>query len=284
MLGKRSRPPTGIISKLNFVCAEDRDQDPYNAKASGKPYFSAGRIALGFEIPLHTKPSNACESPRSVLDVGACDSEKHLRGRSLRSCLPAPPLRKVGDQGVGLAIIVKIHADEIGYDVSERHYDNRSQPITIGVNYHIQRQASVHKPSTCAGSSRDASEGDDEDNEYDDNGSEHDDHGDESQRMGDYNLFKSMEIFCSDHPSPLQKDFVHSNNAASTDCAVRPSIFSVASIPSGYDSYNIQDINFLDACANCQRAFAPGKDIFMYRGDQAFCSIQCRAKGSKKLD
>ncbi|CAJ1971791.1 unnamed protein product [Sphenostylis stenocarpa] len=34
--------------------------------------------------------------------------------------------------------------------------------------------------------------------------------------------------------------------------------------------------HFLRACALCKGRLAPGRDIFMYRGDSAFCSLECR--------
>lgn len=37
-------------------------------------------------------------------------------------------------------------------------------------------------------------------------------------------------------------------------------------------------IDFLDACYLCKRSLGPGLDIYMYRGDRAFCSVDCRLK------
>ncbi|RLN05092.1 uncharacterized protein C2845_PM13G12040 [Panicum miliaceum] len=33
---------------------------------------------------------------------------------------------------------------------------------------------------------------------------------------------------------------------------------------------------FLRACGLCNRRLCPGRDTFMYRGDTAFCSLECR--------
>ncbi|KAH9295892.1 hypothetical protein KI387_039480 [Taxus chinensis] len=33
---------------------------------------------------------------------------------------------------------------------------------------------------------------------------------------------------------------------------------------------------FLQACSLCKLRLGPGKDIYMYRGDAAFCSAECR--------
>ncbi|KAL3830460.1 hypothetical protein ACJIZ3_019262 [Penstemon smallii] len=34
--------------------------------------------------------------------------------------------------------------------------------------------------------------------------------------------------------------------------------------------------NFLRVCSLCKRRLVPGRDIYMYRGDTAFCSLECR--------
>ncbi|KAI8566042.1 hypothetical protein RHMOL_Rhmol02G0008400 [Rhododendron molle] len=36
--------------------------------------------------------------------------------------------------------------------------------------------------------------------------------------------------------------------------------------------------SFLDRCFLCQQKLLPGKDIFMYKGDRAFCSEECRCR------
>ncbi|XP_059631413.1 FCS-Like Zinc finger 6 [Cornus florida] len=37
-----------------------------------------------------------------------------------------------------------------------------------------------------------------------------------------------------------------------------------------------QTPNFLRTCSLCKRRLVPGRDIYMYRGDSAFCSQECR--------
>ncbi|CAN6984196.1 hypothetical protein IGI04_000072 [Brassica rapa subsp. trilocularis] len=34
--------------------------------------------------------------------------------------------------------------------------------------------------------------------------------------------------------------------------------------------------SFLGSCGFCKRRLAPGRDIYMYKGDAAFCSMECR--------
>ncbi|XP_049389553.1 FCS-Like Zinc finger 15 [Solanum stenotomum] len=35
---------------------------------------------------------------------------------------------------------------------------------------------------------------------------------------------------------------------------------------------------FLDSCFLCKQKLLPGKDIYMYKGEWAFCSVDCRCK------
>ncbi|KAJ8543688.1 hypothetical protein K7X08_025306 [Anisodus acutangulus] len=39
---------------------------------------------------------------------------------------------------------------------------------------------------------------------------------------------------------------------------------------------------FLTSCGLCNRRFSPGRDIYMYRGDTAFCSMECREQQMKQ--
>ncbi|CAN6916431.1 hypothetical protein YC2023_088334 [Brassica napus] len=34
--------------------------------------------------------------------------------------------------------------------------------------------------------------------------------------------------------------------------------------------------SFLGSCGFCKRRLTPGHDIYMYKGDAAFCSVECR--------
>ncbi|KAK9272589.1 hypothetical protein L1049_002963 [Liquidambar formosana] len=40
--------------------------------------------------------------------------------------------------------------------------------------------------------------------------------------------------------------------------------------------------HFLRTCGLCNRRLAPGRDIYMYRGDTAFCSLECREQLMKQ--
>ncbi|MCO5607408.1 hypothetical protein L7F22_061604 [Adiantum nelumboides] len=280
MLGKRSSPLLRTTSKLSFFHGEDCDPKPVNAPAYSKHPSVPQHVMLGFDGQQETKPSEVCESPRSVLDVNVLASEKHAPGRSFRSYVRALPLQNRGSQGVGLAIIVDIHAEEkedyrsyspVGNDSaftsrqhessltvcpqSDRH-NQRSQPIAIATNCSGQDESTNYMWTNYVESS----------------GSE--------DAFSSSGIAWDMKYFGVDYYATQQKYVAHDKttyNVDNDENSNEPSIFSVASIPSDCGSVSIHVASFLDACAFCQRAL-PGKDIFMYSGDQAFCSAECRGE------
>ncbi|XP_059280703.1 FCS-Like Zinc finger 15 [Lycium ferocissimum] len=37
-------------------------------------------------------------------------------------------------------------------------------------------------------------------------------------------------------------------------------------------------VGFLDSCFLCKKKLLPGKDIYMYKGEWGFCSVECRCR------
>ncbi|CAN8299256.1 unnamed protein product [Cochlearia groenlandica] len=67
------------------------------------------------------------------------------------------------------------------------------------------------------------------------------------------------------------------HNGKKTDCC--ESIFTVAPL----DLTTVTDVllpsnDFLSFCCACRKKLGVGKDIYIYRGDKAFCSSECRAE------
>lgn len=64
------------------------------------------------------------------------------------------------------------------------------------------------------------------------------------------------------------------------ECPVRKheqEIWNIASPPRSYVNVPVFPLaDFLSACYLCKRQLSHGKDIYMYRGDKAFCSVECR--------
>ncbi|CAA2997251.1 Hypothetical predicted protein [Olea europaea subsp. europaea] len=49
--------------------------------------------------------------------------------------------------------------------------------------------------------------------------------------------------------------------------------------PCGFSRRNtLPNSGFLDHCFLCKQKLLPGKDIYMYKGDRAFCSVECRCR------
>ncbi|XP_022894011.1 uncharacterized protein LOC111408491 [Olea europaea var. sylvestris] len=48
------------------------------------------------------------------------------------------------------------------------------------------------------------------------------------------------------------------------------------------DSAAVEVADFLKTCGLCNRSLPPGRDIYMYRGDAAFCSLECREQQIKQ--
>ncbi|KAJ6678007.1 FCS-LIKE ZINC FINGER 5 [Salix viminalis] len=50
----------------------------------------------------------------------------------------------------------------------------------------------------------------------------------------------------------------------------------------GSGDHLVEAAHFLRTCGLCKRRLGPGKDLFMYRGDMAFCSQECREQQMKQ--
>ncbi|PVH61341.1 hypothetical protein PAHAL_3G014300 [Panicum hallii] len=51
----------------------------------------------------------------------------------------------------------------------------------------------------------------------------------------------------------------------------------VHSLPPG--NMQMQPLRFLQHCGSCNRALGHEADIYIYKGESAFCSTECREKG-----
>ncbi|KAF5458123.1 hypothetical protein F2P56_022180, partial [Juglans regia] len=51
---------------------------------------------------------------------------------------------------------------------------------------------------------------------------------------------------------------------------------------SGTADHFMETAHFLHTCGLCKKRLAPGRDIYMYRGDTAFCSLECREQQMKQ--
>ncbi|OWM65620.1 FCS-Like Zinc finger 6-like [Punica granatum] len=61
-----------------------------------------------------------------------------------------------------------------------------------------------------------------------------------------------------------------------------PAMVSPRRNPYGTTTEYMETAQFLRICGLCQRQLVPGRDIYMYRGDTAFCSLECREQRMKQ--
>ncbi|XVF66196.1 hypothetical protein PTKIN_Ptkin10aG0016100 [Pterospermum kingtungense] len=88
----------------------------------------------------------------------------------------------------------------------------------------------------------------------------------ENQKSGN----SSNKIFRNKTPQVVSKTTMLINNNSST-----------GSNSKGCCSDQLMNYpvpSFLEQCFLCKQKLLPGKDIYMYRGDKAFCSVECRCR------
>ncbi|PIN21460.1 hypothetical protein CDL12_05842 [Handroanthus impetiginosus] len=74
------------------------------------------------------------------------------------------------------------------------------------------------------------------------------------------------KVYCNDRRGSDRSPFRIPSN--------RPSVFHISPARSG-EATRIPSSDFLSSCHLCQKKLH-GEDVYMYRGEKAFCSIECR--------
>ncbi|KAM7513651.1 hypothetical protein LguiA_003234 [Lonicera macranthoides] len=88
-----------------------------------------------------------------------------------------------------------------------------------------------------------------------------------------------ITIDMSDVDSPLPQKSIFNNPVvvATSEYDDRP----IAMVSPRHRKPIIAEDNFLTTCGRCRRRLSHGHDIYMYRGDTAFCSVECREEQMK---
>ncbi|MCL7025494.1 hypothetical protein MKW94_015267 [Papaver nudicaule] len=89
---------------------------------------------------------------------------------------------------------------------------------------------------------------------------------------------KSTLVLQDSSSSPIKKDSIFSqdsNNKPTFKLSEEGSFETPSKMPSLFAS---QESNFMKACGLCRKKLSPEKNIYMYRGDQSFCSDDCRCR------
>ncbi|CAL5001809.1 unnamed protein product [Urochloa decumbens] len=82
-------------------------------------------------------------------------------------------------------------------------------------------------------------------------------------------LVVGLQILVHHHHNHGRHAHAHAANVVLKQ-VVRPRAAAAASRHGGVSC------SFLKACSLCRRDLSPSKDVYMYRGDQGFCSEECR--------
>lgn len=265
MLGKRPRPLLRTSSKL-----QPMPGDPLNCiekPKSPSPSSGAPRQIIGFNPVSNDRDVGG--SPLSVLDPKALSSgiaskEKPARSpRSPRSGLEGlisspRPWEKKSCEGIGLAIVAAMQGEELGSIGIRKESMGR---LCQNVSFKCFPLASAAAPSPTHSQPIPIA-------------SKENRHA-KASREGEHDA-----AFFRNHRAWRRSPAKNSCWDADSDeeMEVRESIFSTASPGSCChdNSGHFLAMDFLNACFFCKRLLGPGKDIFMYRGDRAFCSAECR--------
>ncbi|XP_022738959.1 protein MARD1-like [Durio zibethinus] len=254
-------------------------------KQQKKP-TSFPRLLTGFTLKAFSDNTEAIISPTSILDSKPSSAFKNpFWSESSTPKIPEPETRhKLDSKGIGLGIVDALRDD--GFD------SNLSKPVLFGSQLRIQIP-SLPPVFSPAESPRTPPE------------------------FGIKTRNSQLSSFSSGlSPSPVRKSIETLNspraftgNLSATDmelsedytcvishgpnprtthifdnCIVESCCgvvgFSSSKKDNGFlgDRSSYQSESFLSSCYTCKKNLGQGKDIFIYGGEKAFCSIECRCQ------
>eukprot|EP00252_Welwitschia_mirabilis_P019069 TRINITY_DN4322_c0_g1_i1.p1 TRINITY_DN4322_c0_g1~~TRINITY_DN4322_c0_g1_i1.p1 ORF type:complete len:270 (-),score=25.61 TRINITY_DN4322_c0_g1_i1:967-1776(-) len=217
-----------------------RTQNKSHFIQNGPPpsgFFNAPRVFIGFAPKIAAEASgDGSRSPTSPLDTRRCFETLDSRSK------PA----------VGLSILAALHREsKVKNDLLStknsaaksfyKEFRLQSQPIPIKTQA-VRKEESDNEDSEVS------------DLEYSESYTCVTTHGPESVTRRVYVSSEKVED-------------IHSSKMC------KKAIFEASSFT---EEPSFPSTDFLSACFLCRRSLCPGKDIYMYRGDRAFCSEECR--------
>ncbi|XP_039037655.1 FCS-Like Zinc finger 8-like [Hibiscus syriacus] len=226
------------------------------------------KLFTGFTLKAISDNSESIMSPKSILDSKPFSAFKNpFWSESSTHRTPEPEAKhKLGSKGIGLAIV-----DSLKDDCSD---PNLSKPVLFGSQLRVQIPSFPHvSPSESPTTPTDLNI--------------------IKTRTSQLSSFSSIFIGSSLSASEMElsEDYTcvitHGTNPRTThifdDCVVETCCgvvgFSCSNGIWGDDGTSFQSDNFLSFCHACNKNLSPGKDIYMNRGEKAFCSKECRYQG-----
>lgn len=244
---------------------------PY-ARNANSPLFGSPRQMLLRNFTAKHQPSDdqSLISPTSILDNKPISPALHWDER----CLPKSPKTSSGNKqhswenpgGLGLVAVVDSLADE---SEPETKLSNRTTAVTKRVLFGSQLRIQIPPNPHCrqTGDSVRAV-------------------GCVSETESPMELSESYTCVIYHGPNPRTTHIFDNCVVESCGGAVGSRALSqkkkskIQEFPCVYpESSNRRFHNFLRFCHNCGKNLEPERDIFMYRGEKAFCSQECRSQG-----
>ncbi|MBA0588620.1 FCS-Like Zinc finger 8 isoform X1 [Gossypium raimondii] len=243
-------------------------------KVQKKP-TSFPKLLTGFTLKAFSDNTESIMSPKSILDSKPCSALKNpFWSESSTPKTPEPEAKhKLDSKGIGLAIVDSFKDD---------YFDpNLPKPVLFGSQLRIQIPSLPHVLSP-AESPRTPPE------------------FSTKTRTSQLSSFSSVlspssvretlnspRILIGNLPASemeLSEDYTcvisHGSNPRTThifdDCIVESCCGVVGFSSPKRNGSSYQSENFLSYCYACKKNLSPGKDIYMYRSEKAFCSKECR--------
>ncbi|KAK8941895.1 hypothetical protein KSP40_PGU019359 [Platanthera guangdongensis] len=104
---------------------------------------------------------------------------------------------------------------------------------------------------------------------------------DEQRRPPDQEISPNLAVVSQPHPATMDPPWGPESWPAEWFPAMATSVASWVSPRANPRRNSLhftapETAPFLRSCGLCNRRLAPGRDIFMYRGETAYCSFECR--------
>eukprot|EP00249_Psilotum_nudum_P015380 c25295_g2_i2 orf=2-883(-) len=280
MLGKRHRPLPRTTSKLQITPDDNLLHFPAFEYFSGAPkpstaYFEPRRQVIGFN-PIR-KETDTCSGPRPALPgiASTCMQEKPLSSprSGLESLSSGSRAReKKRNECAGGHILTDKSTVEGNAASSDQTYKSLMLHDGLAVqsagSANQQRSSQEIQPILIS---------------LDNFNNPHPGKKDQDRvnRCRDKNIQESFPRMSADsrgrsshqgHMPPVHY------TAVDVEMSLQGSIFSTSPTSSTCNDISglLPATDFLSYCHFCNRQLRPGRDIYMYRGDKAFCSVECR--------
>ncbi|XP_031500640.1 FCS-Like Zinc finger 17-like isoform X2 [Nymphaea colorata] len=81
--------------------------------------------------------------------------------------------------------------------------------------------------------------------------------------------------------NPVGLKIVIDGSSLDTNVVIKSSLRSPPPKPVGVEGFlpcSLPELSFLKACFLCKKQLSPEKDVYIYRGDRGFCSMECRCR------